>query len=102
MADRVALLINDRAKTYVKCIFDDNSVRLSCNSAIGSADDNIGAEIQGDRVEIGFNAQFLIDAFRSVPTDEVMIELKDQNSPIKIRPLEGDEFSYLILPTRLI
>ncbi|MBR2151681.1 MAG: DNA polymerase III subunit beta [Clostridia bacterium] len=102
MADRVALLINDRAKTYVKCIFEDNSVRLSCNSAIGSADDNIEAEIQGERVEIGFNAQFLIDAFRSVPTDEVIIELKDQNSPIKIRPLEGDEFSYLILPTRLI
>lgn len=102
MADRVALLINDRAKTYVKCIFDENTVRLSCNSAIGSADDIIEAQIEGERVEIGFNAQFLIDAFRSVSTDEVMIELKDQNSPIKIRPLQGDEFSYLILPTRLI
>ena len=102
MVDRVSLLINDRAKTYIKCIFADNTVRLSCNSAIGSADDSIEAKIDGERVEIGFNSQFLIDAFRSINCDRVVVELKDQNSPIKIRPIEGDDFSYLILPTRLI
>lgn len=99
--DRVALLINDRAKVFIKCIFDENQIKASCESAIGNADDRIDAEIEGDRIEIGFNSRYLLDALRAVETDRVRIEMSGPLSPIKILPPEGNDFLFLVLPVRI-
>lgn len=99
--DRVALLINDRAKVFIKCIFDENQIKASCESAIGNADDRITAEVEGDRIEIGFNSRYLLDALRAVETDQVRIEMSGPLSPIKILPPEGNDFLFLVLPVRI-
>ena len=99
--DRVALLINDRAKVFIKCIFDENQIKASCESAIGNADDRIDAEIEGDRIEIGFNSRYLLDALRAVETDKVLLEMSGPLSPIKILPPEGNDFLFLVLPVRI-
>jgi DNA polymerase-3 subunit beta len=99
--DRVALLINDRAKVFIKCIFDQNQIKASCESAIGNADDRIDAEIDGDRIEIGFNSRYLLDALRAVESDKVKLELSGPLSPIKILPPEGNDFLFLVLPVRI-
>jgi len=99
--DRVALLINDRAKVFVKCIFDQDEIKASCESAIGNADDRIKAEIEGDRIEIGFNSRYLLDALRAVEDDMVRIEMSGSLSPIKILPPEGNDFLFLVLPVRI-
>ncbi len=99
--DRVALLINDRAKVFIKCIFDDGQIKASCESAIGNADDRIDAQIDGDRIEIGFNSRYLLDALRAVETDMVRIEMSGPLSPIKILPPEGNDFLFLVLPVRI-
>lgn len=99
--DRVALLINDRAKVFIKCIFDENQIKASCESAIGNADDRIEAEIDGDRIEIGFNSRYLLDALRAVETDKVLLEMSGPLSPIKILPPEGNDFLFLVLPVRI-
>lgn len=99
--DRVALLINDRAKVFIKCIFDENQIKASCESAIGNADDRIDAEVDGDRIEIGFNSRYLLDALRAVETDRVRIEMSGPLSPIKILPPDGNDFLFLVLPVRI-
>jgi DNA polymerase-3 subunit beta len=99
--DRVALLINDRAKVFIKCIFDQNQIKASCESAIGNADDRIDAEIDVDRIEIGFNSRYLLDALRAVESDKVKLELSGPLSPIKILPPEGNDFLFLVLPVRI-
>lgn len=99
--DRTSLLITDRLKSPVRCIFDDNTIKISSITSLGTANDKISAQIDGDRIEIGFNNRFLIEALRVCDTDEVLIKLNSPVSPIIILPPEGESFLFLVLPVRL-
>ena len=50
---------------------------------------------------MGFNSRFLLDALKNTDTDEVKIELSGPLSPMKIMPVTGDSFLFLVLPVRL-
>ena len=99
--ERTSLIITDRIKSPIKCVFSDDSVSMSSNASIGEANDIIPAEITGDRVTIGFNNKYMIDALRVCDTDEVKIILNGPVSPILVVPPEGENFIFLILPVRL-
>lgn len=99
--ERVSLIIADRLKSPLKCIFKENEIKLSCTTAIGKASDEITAPCQGEEIEIGFNNRYLLDALKNSETDEVRIELTGPLSPMKILPKKGDNFIFLVLPVRL-
>ena len=99
--ERTSLLITERLKSPIRCIFDEGSVKISCVTSIGRAFDQFPAIVEGKRVEIGFNNRYLLDALHVVESDEVKIELNGPLSPMKIVPLEGDGFLFLVLPVRL-
>lgn len=99
--ERVSLIISDRALSPVRCEFDDRSIRIFCNTAMGKANDVVEASMEGDPVEIAFNNRYMLDALRASGSDEVKIELSGSFSPMKIIPVEGEEFLFLILPVRI-
>ena len=99
--DRVSLVINDRLKSPLVCEFRDNSINVSCTTPLGSANDALDAQIEGDEEEMGFNSRFLLDALKNSETDEVRIELNGALKPMKIMPKEGNSFLFLVLPVRL-
>ncbi len=99
--DRVSLVINDRLKSPLVCAFRDNSIGVSCTTAIGRATDSLEATIVGDEEDMGFNSRFLLDALKNSETDEVKIELGGTLKPMKILPKEGNAFLFLVLPVRL-
>lgn len=99
--DRMSLLITDRIKSPIRCIFSGNQIKLSCATTIGKANDEIDAPIEGSDVEIGFNNRYLLDALKNAECDEILIELNGALSPMKVLPKEGEEFLFLVLPVRL-
>ena len=99
--ERVSLLITDRLKSPVRCIFEDGEVKISCATSIGKANDEFMAPMEGENVEIGFNNRYLLDALRNADSDEVKIQLNGALSPMKVLPREGDSFLFLVLPVRL-
>lgn len=99
--ERVSLIITERLRSPIRCRFEENSIRLSCTTAIGRANDRISAKISGDDVEIGFNSKYLLDALHNAECDEVKIRLNGPLSPLTIRPVEGNSFLFLVLPVRL-
>lgn len=99
--DRTSLILADRLKSPIKCVFSNNSIMLSSNAAIGASSDKVSVEIEGDDCTIGFNNKYMIDVLRVCDTDRVRIMLNGPVSPILIVPCEGDSFIFLILPVRL-
>lgn len=99
--ERTSIIITEKVRSPIKCIFEDDEIKLSAVTALGSASDRINVSIDGVRTEIGFNNRFLLDALRSCDTDEVLIELNGPLSPAVIVPSEGESFLYLILPVRI-
>lgn len=99
--ERVSLIITERLRSPIRCLFADNCIRLSCTTAIGRANDRLPAKIEGNSVEIGFNSRYLLDALRNAECDEVRIQLNGPLSPLTIQPAEGGSFLFLVLPVRL-
>lgn len=100
--DRVGVVISEKMKSPIRCIFEDGFVKLSAKTGNGEAKDTCPIEGNGNALEIGFNNRYLMDALRNSPTDEVKIELNSGITPAIIVPKEGEEnFLYMVLPVRL-
>lgn len=100
--ERVSLLVSsEKIKTPIRCLAEDNMLKLSNVTSVGRAKDRCTAQTQGNTIEIGFNARYMLDALKVCDKDEVSIELNSSVSPIIITPTDNDNFLFLILPMRL-
>lgn len=99
--DRLSLLIIDRLKSPVRCKIEKGDISLKCTTTRGKAQDNVSCEQTGEKVELGFNHKYFIEALRATDTDSVRIQFNGALSPIKIMPMEGESFLFLVLPVRL-
>ena len=100
--DRVSLIISDKLKSPLRCVFDSNLLKISTKTAIGDAYDECPLSGDGGGLEIGFNNKYLMDALKAAPADKVRLELTTGVSPCVILPTEGEEnFLYMALPVRL-
>jgi DNA polymerase-3 subunit beta len=100
---RVSLLSTERSKG-VKLFIDKNELKLfSSNPEIGEARDKISIEYQGDKLEIGFNSQYILDFLNTVSSEQVHLELKDENSAILMKPAEAGDttYFYVLMPMKI-
>lgn len=99
--ERASLLISDRLKSPLKCVFSENEAQISCSTTMGKVVDQFPVALTGERVVMGFNHLYLQEALRATESDEVKIKLNGPLSPMVILPKEGEEFLFLVLPVRL-
>ena len=100
--DRVSVVISEKLKSPVRCIFEQDRVLLSAKTANGDAKDVCRIVGDGQGLEIGFNNRYLMDALRFAPADELKLELNTGISPAILVPTDGEEsFLYMVLPVRL-
>lgn len=100
--ERVSVVINEKQKSPIRCIFDEDAVYLSTRTANGEAKDICRVKGDGGKLEIGFNHRYLLEALKYAPADELQIELNTGISPCIITPTGGEEnFLYMVLPVRL-
>lgn len=100
--DRVSVVISEKLKSPVRCVFDEGKVYLSAKTANGEAKDICNLSGDGKQLEIGFNNRYLMEALRYAPADKVKMELNTSISPCIITPTDGgDNFLYMVLPVRL-
>ncbi len=100
---RVSLLSAERSKG-IKFTIDKNRLRLfSSNPEIGEARDKLAVDYKGQDLEIGFNAQYLLDFLTAVGTESVAFEVKDENSAVLLRPEGEDAVTniYVLMPMKI-
>ncbi len=100
-AERCALLINEKNKAPMRCVFADGFMEISCKTGIGVINDRIPADIRGESVTIGFSNKYLLEALRACECDKVKLHMSGCNKVIKITPMDGESFVYLIMPIQL-
>mgnify|MGYP003305637856 CR=1 FL=1 len=100
--ERVGLIVSEKYKSPVRCVFSDQVLHMKTNTTIGAAEDRCSFAGDGKELEIGFNVRYLCDALRAVPGEEVVLELTNGLSPIVINPVDDKyDFSYMVLPVRI-
>jgi DNA polymerase-3 subunit beta len=71
------------------------------SAELGDNASEIDATIEGEELEIAFNARYLIDALSVVGTAETALETSTASSPGLLRPVGGDDFSCVIMPMHI-
>ena len=100
--ERVGLIVSEKYKSPVRCVFSDQTLHLRTSTTIGAAEDRCSIAGDGKELEIGFNVRYLADALRVIPSEEVTLELTNGLSPIVLTPCEEKyDYSYMILPVRI-
>jgi len=104
--DRVATH-SDNITHQVRFGVAPSEVRLSVNTAdVGSGEETVEAKYDGDEIEVGYNANYLLDILRTIETENVLFRLNTSISAGIVEP-EGalsdgsEEVLCLIMPLRL-
>jgi len=100
--ERVGLIVSEKYKSPVRCVFSDQVLLLRTNTTIGAAEDRCAIAGDGKELEIGFNVRYIADALRAIPAEEVVMELTNGLSPIVLTPVDDKhDFAYMVLPVRI-
>ncbi len=100
--ERVGLIVSEKYKSPLRCVFSDQVLLMKTNTTIGAAEDRCAIAGDGKELEIGFNVRYLADALRVIPSEEVCLELTNGLSPIVLTPVDDkQDFAYMVLPVRL-
>lgn len=95
--DRATLLIKESDNKPIRLSIGDRNLGLKISSLIGSLNDEIDIEKEGNNLVIGFNPKLIIDALRVIDDENVTIYFNNTKSPCVIKDDAGS-YIYLILP----
>ena len=102
--ERVAQFADERSRA-IRVHFSNGEVKVFSSSVeMGESEESVTSEYDGPDLEIGFNAQYLLDFLRAIPQDRVSFELKDQKSAGEMRPAgesTPDQYRYVVMPMRI-
>jgi DNA polymerase-3 subunit beta len=102
--ERVAQFADERSRA-IRVQFMAGEVKVFSSSLeTGDSEESVPSEYTGPDIEIGFNAQYLLDFLRAVPQEQVAFGLKDQKSAGEMTPVAGEEleqYRYVVMPMRI-
>ena len=100
--ERASLVITTEEKRYPVrlTMTDDDTMVVSANTEIGTVREEIGVSMTGNRIDIDFNPKYFLDALKVIDEDEISIVFNGSMGPCVIKPLDSNDFAYLVLPLR--
>ena len=103
--ERISLIsasIAEKEKKYpVKTKIEVGKITISCTNQTGDAKEELYLETQGKELEAGFNPKYFLDALKVIDDEEIFIDFGTSVSPSVIRPIENEDYTYMILPIRM-
>ncbi len=99
--DRASLMAREGKNNLIRMSFRKNVLRITSNAEMGNVEEEVEVDLQGDDIDIAFNAKYIIDMIRNVRDEKLIMRFKSNVSPCIVTPTEGDRYLYLILPVRV-
>ena len=98
---RTSVLSSDKHRT-VRMDLDSGMLTVATNNPEQeTAEDKVDVEYTGEKLEIGFNVTYLIEALSALPSEKVDVFLKDSTSSCLIQPHGNASCQFVVMPMRL-
>jgi len=96
----------DNVTRQVRFSLAEGRLGVSSATELGAGEHTIGAEFQGETLEIGYNAAYLIDILRSLESEEVEFRLNNALTAAVVEPVgeakqPEEDLLCLVMPLRL-
>jgi len=99
--DRAMLFTSESDKRPLVTAIEDDSMDMKIRSNIGSLNESVPIALRGNKLKIGFNPKFILDALRAVDDEEIRMYFLNSKAPCFIRD-EEDTYVYLVLPVNFV
>jgi len=98
---RASILSNEKYKG-VRLESAGSTIKIIAHNPLHEeAVEEIEAELNFDRLAVGFNVTYLLDALVAIDTDVVSLELKDANSSCLVSAPDSDSNRHVVMPLKL-
>ncbi|MCA9738219.1 MAG: DNA polymerase III subunit beta, partial [Gemmatimonadetes bacterium] len=104
---RMAVVASDQTHR-IRLKFENDRMHLNVLTPdLGEGHDELELSYAGEEIEIGFNANYLLEVLRYMPTDEVKLAFKAPERAATLEPVWSDDNSAesylcLVMPLRLL
>lgn len=100
--ERAIILSSEDRNNYVSLVTRGDILTIDSNSDDGKYTADMKIILEGSDINILFNPKYLLDALKAVQDeDKIKICFNSNVHPCVIKPFEGDNFIYMILPLRV-
>ena len=98
---RVRILSNEKTNG-IKFSITSSELRISADHpSLGHAVEVLPIDYDGNEMEIGFNAKYMIESLAVLESAEVIFEFNNELSPIVVRSNEEENFLGIIMPLKI-
>jgi len=98
---RVAILSNEKYKGVRLEAAGPTIKIIAHNPQHEEAVEEVEAELNFERLAVGFNVTYLLDALMAIDTEQVSLELKDANSSCLVSAPDSDDNRHVVMPLKL-
>jgi DNA polymerase-3 subunit beta len=82
---------------------DDGSLRITAEAPDrGEVEEIVSTKLEGEDIEIAFNARYMLDMLEIVDTAEVAMELSGQLNSGALKPVGDDSYLYVLMPMQIM
>lgn len=96
--ERATIITPANRKTTVNLEIGNNILNINTKTDLGTSNDDLSVKIDGDDINILFNARYLIDIMRNCEEEYVVLNLNTNKSPCVVTGIANEDFKYLALP----
>ncbi|MEJ2482691.1 MAG: DNA polymerase III subunit beta [Gemmatimonadota bacterium] len=100
---RMAVVASDQTHR-VRMAFSNGTLSFRVQTPdLGEAEEEMPVDYQGDDLEIGFNANYLLEVLRYMPDEDVILQFKAPERAATFLPASGaPDYLCLVMPLRLL
>ena len=103
---RRAMVFSNQHTRQIKWLTEPNSLTIVADDMEmgGESKETLAVEYNGDKLEIGYNASYILEILRHLGTEQILFKLKDEGSAVVIEPIpqqEDVDLMMLLMPIRL-
>lgn len=96
------MILSSESSRGVQITLENNNMELvSINPDLGDVKDNLEIEYSGEKIELGFNSKYFVDALQAMDSEIVTMGFLDNSSPCMIQGEDDKGFLGLIMPMRI-
>lgn len=98
---RASLLDSSGSQVKFSINAASQTVQLNTTQEVGSTQEIVRAQVEGEDVEIGFNSFYVIEGLTAMESSEVSFELQGSLKPGILKGSGDENYLYLVMPVRI-
>lgn len=98
---RTEIMVDKKVNRIVLKISNGTLTLISPESELGTADEEIPCEYDGEEITIALNSSYISEPLRNIKTEEIVFEFTEAMRAVTVRPEPAADYFHIVMPMNL-